>query len=165
MCFDFSNFFVIQEGIFRNVKSRVECLHAIESLLIGLDQSASMKHQEIYKMVKPFLTNNDPKVKSAAAKCVSTLATRYPVLVTVSEVENLFQLSLRQITLSLGNDDIVRIGFSLVQSKLVISLVLNWFSRSLLMKKGLQSAIIMDIFSIKNRTFVRKKSTLFYRVH
>ena len=50
---------------------------------------------------------NSKKVKSAAATCVATLSTRYPLLVTSVEVEGLFTLSLRQINLCVNNDEVI----------------------------------------------------------
>ena len=43
------------------------------------------------------MTNHDGRVKSAAATCVASLASRYALLVSTVEVEYLIQLSLRQI--------------------------------------------------------------------
>ena len=76
--------------------SRVECLNALTNLIIGLEASAAMKHQEIYKNVRPYLANSDAGVRSAAALCVAQLCSKYSALVSTTEVEYLFQISLRQ---------------------------------------------------------------------
>ena len=63
--------------------------------------------------MKPYLTNHDARVKSAAANCVSSLASRYAPLVSTVEVEYLIQLSLRQIHASANNDETIS-SFSLL---------------------------------------------------
>ena len=72
--------------------SRVECLNALTNLIIGLEASAAMKHQEIYKNVRPYLANSDADVRSAAALCVAQLCSKYSALVSTTEVEYLFQI-------------------------------------------------------------------------
>ena len=67
-------FFVEKPNSPKCESCRPECLAAIRNLLVGLEASAAMKHAEIYKGVKPYMTHSDWRVKSAAALCIGQLA-------------------------------------------------------------------------------------------
>lgn len=98
--------------------SRSECLDAIRHLLIGLEGSASMKHAEIYKSIRPFMTSNDSSVRSSAALCVGQLALQFSQLVIQSEVEGLFQLALRQM-----NEPKSRESFSIMMANVSLAVL------------------------------------------
>ena len=100
--------------------SRSECLDAIRHLLVGLEGSASMKHAEIYKNVRPFMTSNDWRVRSSAALCVGQLAKQFSQLVIQNEVEGLFQLAMKQMS-----EPKSREGFSILIANISLAVLDN----------------------------------------
>ena len=90
--------FSLLKSLKQSESSRIVCLGALTNLIVGLEGSAAMKHLEIYKNVKPYLTNSDTDVRSAAALCVAELARKFSQLTVTTEVEYLYQISLRQMT-------------------------------------------------------------------